>query len=726
MTKKTFLTMAGGCALGLLTACAGSGPAEERPYPPAPRGDRVDTYHGIEVADPYRWLEEDSAETAGWIESQGKLLRAFVEPVAQLGELEARLSEIRRYDSVGLPVRRGGRYFYVQTEAGALNGALFSRQGLEGEAHEILNFGEAIREPGHTLGGFSVSPDGEHVAWSALSQAGWGFLEIAGTAGGTTDGTTPGERISGVAGGGVQWTHDSLGFFYVRYGELESLHAGTADPRPQIYYHRLGTDPAGDELIYARDDRPSMLFTPRVSDDGRYLVVGLNDGDRNRNTVIYRPIGGGAGRKETFRTLIEPADAAYVFEGNDGSRFFFRTTLSAPRSRVVAVDPERPEREAWTEVIPERDAPLQSVSHIGGRLVVVSTVHARPVVETWTTDGRREAVLDLPAIGLVGGFADDPAGRLAFYRMNSLIDPGTIYRVDLDTGESHVHHRPDLAFDPEDFEIKQVFYESPGGPNGRDPARIPMFLAHRKDVPLTGDRPLVMYGYGHGGWVAFPWFQPHLLAWLEMGGTYALPGLRGGGEYGREWQEAGTRREKPTTIADFVAAAEWLIERGYTSPERLVANGGSASGVVPAAAAVQRPELFAAALIDFPFLDMLRYHHFTTLKGWTRGYGSADDRQDFEILRAYSPLHNLEEGRCYPATLTVVGEEDITTPPLHGYKFTAALQRAQGCENAALLKLVPGAGHYVYGLSPESAARTEAEILAFLLRSLDLDPVSLL
>ena len=693
-----------GCA-GTVPA-AQEGAAGELKYPTSRRSQQVDRYHGIEVEDPYRWLEEPSDERDAWIVAQQHLLQDFVSGVPRIEDLERRLVEIRRRDFVGIPTRRGEDLFFLRTEAGARHGSLYVSRGEGGEPRRIVDVGRRIVREGHTLGGFSVSRDGRHLVWANLSQGGWGWLEVVDTA----EGTPRGERISGVAGSTALWTHDHRGFFYIRYGDFEALEAGEAEPRPEIYYHRLGTDPSRDELVYARHDRPSMLFTPRLSDDGRYLVVRLNDGSRTANEIVYKDLS----QDGPFLPLVAPGDAAYFFEGNNGSRFFFRTTLDAPRGRVVAVDLTKPDRGSWSEIIAERDAPLRSVSHIGSRLVVVSTVHARPVVEVWTYDGRKESTLDLPAIGLVSGFADDPTGSVAFYRMNSLLDPGTVFRVDLKTGKSVIHHRPKLAFDPDDYELKQVFYQSADG------TRVPMFLAHRKEIPLAGDRPLFMYGFGHSGWVAFPWFQPHLLAWLDLGGTYALPGLRGGGEYGREWQEAGTLLNKPTTIADYVAAAEWLIEKGYTSPGKLVANGGSGSGVVPAAAAVQRPDLFAAALIDFPFLDMLRYHHFTAVKGWTRGYGSSDDAEEFKVLLSYSPLHNLEPGRCYPAMLTVVGEEDTATLPLHGYKFTAALQRAQGCENAALLKLIPGAGHYVYGTTAEAAARTEAEMLAFLIRSLGL------
>ena len=678
-------------------------------YPPAHRGDQVDIYHGVEVADPYRWLEEETAPaTRKWIEAQDRLLEGYVSAVPDLDGIEARLARIRKFDRYSTPTRRGERYFYTRTDAGATHGVLFVQDGLDGKPRPVIDFAEVIAEPTHSMGGTSTSWDGRHVVWSSQDPSRWGWLDVARV----QDGKLLGERIMGIAGNSAIWTHDSRGFFYTTYGDYEELLAGTAEPRPQLFYHRLGSDTAQDELVYAREDRPNMLFSPKLSDDGRYLVVGLNDGTSTKNQVIYKDLKKSG---SDWISLISEADAGFYFEANAGQRFFFRTTLDAPQGRLIAIDLERPQRQHWEDVIPRRESNLNAISHIGGRLVAQISEHARPRVEVRSYDGKLERTLELPDIGLISGFSDDPESPIAFFRLNNLYDPGTIYRVDLRKGRSEVQQSAGLSYDPGKYEIRQVFYESSDG------TRIPMFLAHRKDVPLKSNRPLYMYGFGHSGWVAFPWFQPMLVEWLDRGGIYALPGIRGGGEYGAEWQEAGTLLNKVNTIADYVAAAEWLIKQGYTSPTKLVANGGSASGVVPAAAVVRRPELFAAAVIDFPFLDMLRYHEFTTIKGWTRGYGSSADPEEFKVLMGYSPLHGLKKGECYPAFLTIVSEKDTSTVPMHGYKFTAALQWAQGCEQPGMLKFIPGAGHYSYGTTAEKAVETEAQVLAFLIRALGLE-----
>ncbi|ANM29720.1 hypothetical protein ABI59_09230 [Acidobacteria bacterium Mor1] len=674
-------------------------------YPATPTVDQIDTYHGVEIADPYRWLEDDQADqTKRWIEAQQVVLEDYVEEVPRFDQLENRVRRIREFGAYATPVRGGEHLFYTYREPGAQHPAV--HLDGPGGTRPLLPFEAVHDEPGHGSAGIAPSRDGKYLAWAGTDPRGWGFLDVVRVA----DGEVLQETIEGVAGNSAIWDRGSRGFFYQKYGTYAALMEGAA-PAPQIRYHRVGTDPAADPVVYERPDRPSMLFNPRLSSDLRYLIVHLNDGSRTHNQVVYLDLDADGAE---FTTLIEEADASYRFEANQGTRFLFRSTLDAPRSRVIAVDLNRPEREHWETVVPQQESAITAVSHIGGRLVLQTTAHARPVVEVWSLDGRREKSLDLPSIGLLSGFADRPDSDEAFYRLNSLVDPGTIYRVDLDTGDSEVYRRMELAHDPDDYEIRQVFYESGDG------TRVPMFLAHRKDVPLRGENPLYMYGYGHGGWVAFPWFQPFLVEWMDLGGTYALPGLRGGGEYGLEWQEAGTRLNKPNTLDDFIAAAEWLVDNGYTRADRLVANGGSASGVVPAAAVIRRPDLFGAAVIDFPFLDMLRYHHFTTVKGWTRGYGSADDPEEFAVLHGYSPLHRIEPETCYPAVLTIVGEKDTATVPMHGYKFTAALQAASEC-GPSLLKFVPGGGHYSYGTTPAESAHTEAEILAFLVRTLGME-----
>jgi prolyl oligopeptidase len=695
-------------ALPRCSAPAAGTPGDPPAYPAAARVEQVDTYHGVEVRDPYRWLEnEDAPQTRAWVEAQRDLLDGYVGDGELVADLERRIARFRDFDGYGTPLVRGKLVFTTKTPVGHKHPTLYAQRGPDGEPRALMRVAEAIDDDTHGFGGYVPGRDGRHVAWASLAPTGWGFMRVLRV----EDGRQLEERLQGVAGNSAVWTHDGRGFFYLAYGDYEALQAG-ATAVPRLYYHRLGRPQSEDELLFSTEDGSSAWLSAKLGDEGRYLVLTLFEGDRSANRVVYRDL---ASEDPAWVTLIGDADARYTFEGNVGRRFFFQTTLDAPRGRLVIVDLDDPRRDRWRELIPEREATMTAVSHIGGKLVVRSTRDARPVVEVFGTDGRRVSSIDLPTIGLLSGFNDDPGSSTAFYRLNSLHDPGTIYRVDVESGESEVFRRPDLGYDPDDFVIRQVFYRS------KDGTRVPMFVVHRKGIELDGKSPLFMYGYGHGGWVAFPWFQPHLVAWLDLGGIYALPGLRGGGEYGAEWTEAGTRLNKQNTIDDFIAAAEYLVAEGYTSAERLVANGGSASGVLAAAAIVQRPGLFGAAVVEFPFIDMLRYHEFQVIKGWTRGYGSSADPREFEVLRSYSPLHNLKSGACYPAVLTVVAGEDTSTVPMHGYKFTAALQEAQGCGRPAMMKLIPGVGHYSYGSDRQEQIENQAQILAFMARALDLD-----
>ncbi len=681
--------------------------------PAARRDSHVDRYHGTAVPDPYRWMENRAdAGLATWLDAQEALLQRHVGPSPVLARAETRIARIRSFDSLGLPVRGGDHYFFTDTKAGASHPVLSRRNGIDGKDFRLLDFADAVASPAHRVGGIIPSPNGSHVAWAHLSPAGFGWLEFVRA----DNGDRLAERLDGISGASAVWDRRGKGLFYLSYGKSEALEEGTTQPEVQLRYHLLGDSPADDTLLFAQPETPNLLLGLKLSDDGRYLVLSRYEGTRTRNKVSYLDLEYGIEANPNWVELISQSDAVFTFEANVGRRFLFQTTLDAPRGRVIAIDLDRPDRSHWQTLIPQRADTLATVSHIGGRLVVTSTLDARPNVEIFRLDGARETAVALPQLGLISGLNDDPRSKVALYQLNSLTDPGTVYRLDLEDGTSTVTRRPTLAFDPDDFVLSQRFYTSADG------TRVPIFLAHHRNLDRNQRHPVFMYGYGHGGWTAFPWFQPHLLAWLEMGGIYALPGVRGGGEYGASWQEAGTRRAKQNTIDDFIAAAEWLVAEGYTTARTLVANGGSASGVLAAAALVQRPELFGAALIEYPFLDMFRYHHFTAVKGWTGGYGTVKDAEDFAVLARYSPLHNLERDVCYPPTLTIVAGEDTLTAPMHGYKLTATLQHNAACPQPYLLKHLPAVGHYSYGTDPIAQTRNQAEILAFLIEAIGWRP----
>lgn len=703
---------AAACGPGTATATepSAAAPAEQArsaapAYPAARRGAHTDDYHGTEITDPYRWLEDiRSAETRSFVDAQDALLRDYLGDDASLARLEARLLAIQHFTALGVPIQAGTRRVFTRTPPDRVQPEVWLAEPGKAD-RRVLSWSDHFPEAAQ-LTALSVGPKGRHLALLVVpADSNWGTLHVLDI---DRNRLLP-DRIGGLRGG-VQWSPDGRGFYYIGYGALEALRGGEA-PRTDIRFHALGAAVERDASVLRPATGDDGLYSIRLTHDGRFLVITRFDGARAREEILLHDT---ARPHASPLPLIRGVDATFSFEGSDGDRFLFMTDLDAPRYRVIAVDRRRPEAEHWRSLIPESEHAITAVSEVGDALVVQYSAHARPKVSVFGLDGAHRYDVALPKIGWLGGLGDDRRSDHAFYSLTTMADPGSVYRLDLASGESTLVSRPMLAFDADDFPIRQVFYTS------HDGTRVPMFIAHRKDLQPSKKTPLFLYGYGHGGWSAWPWFQPRIVAWMELGGVYALPGLRGGGEYGAAWQAAGTAENKENTIADFFAAADWLVAHDLTSYPRLVLNGGSASGVLAGVALARRPEKIGAAMIDFPFLDMLRYHHFTVFPSWTRGYGSSADPAMFPLLRAYSPYHNLEQGTCYPPTLIQVGEVDETTPPLHGYKFVAALQHAQGCAAPVMLKTARGAKHNA-GTTRSQRAETWAQELVFLARAVGLE-----
>ncbi len=693
-------------------------------YPRAHRAAQVDVYHGVEVADPYRWLEDlEAAETQAFMTAQEALLESYLDR-ERVAALERRIEALGNTGAnVSAPIFAAGRYFYTVREPDARHAVVVSRRGLDGEGATVLD-PEAWLTESQRFGGFSVGPQGRHLAFRiAETGSRWGELRILDLA----SGKLLEERLDGVASATAVWKGGGSGFFYVDFGRSEDLNRGASKPRAEVRFHRLGTDSAEDPVVFAGAETPSALLSLASSGDRRYLAVALYEGAADANRLFYADLASDSLR---FVELSGDGAHAHQFLGSRGGRFFLYTNHGAPNGRIVAVDPGRPGAERWTEVVAESDQVLAGGSSVGGnamsligdRLVLLYRRANLALLRVHRTDGRLEREILLAAgwigSGLVG---DDAVPGEVWFSFNGFVEPSTVYRLDLETGDQRPLVRRELPIAREDYLLEHVFYPSPDG------TRVPLFVARKSGVRRDGKSPVFMYGYGFGGWVAVPWYQPHILAWLEMGGTFAMPGIRGGGEYGDAWRDAGLRLNRQNAIDDYIAAADWLVAERYTSAGKVVANGWSASGSLAAAAVEQRPELFGAALIGIPSLDMLRYHHFTALPGWTRGYGSADDPQEFRVLHGYSPYHQAleaDEDRCTPPTLVTVGEKDQTTPPLHGYKFIAALQhqrrKVEQCGAPALLKVVRGAGH-AFGATPAQSRRTYAQELGFLAQVLGME-----
>lgn len=684
--------------------------------PRAERGDHVDVYHGVPVPDPYRWLEDmGSQETQQWVRAQDEYARRFAAGYSRRDEFRRRIERIASVRRFGTPVKRGGRYFFSRFSASGPGTSYYVQYELDGEPRTLLD-DEALASEGIRVARPLPSRDGRTLLYGTAEGASrWITVRLKRV----DSGQELADTLTGIhsSNSSITWDLGGQGFFYEIFDlpdEGERLHARLRNER--IFYHRLGTPQSDDVRVYRPEEDTDRTLTHLVSEDGRFLVITERDPGDSGNRVLYRDLS----RPESeVVELIPSATASFTFIGNDGETFWFQTDHGAPRGRVIAVDLEKPQPAEWVELIPETDETIDTwvgVSAIGRCLVVGFLRDARLMIRVFQRDGSFEYELELPYYGSIwSGFSGSQDDHEAFYSLSGLVDPGTIYRLDVRTGESTLFARPDLSYDPKDFVTRQVFFQSADG------TRVPMYLVHRKALDRAGPAPVFMYGYGSGGWAAAPWFQAHMVLWLQMGGIWALPNIRGGGEYGEDWHQAGARENKQTSIDDYIAATEWLIENGYTTRELFVANASSAGGPIAGAAIAQRPELYRAAVIDFPVLDMLRYDQFTGAGRWGLSeYGSVADRVEFEALLGYSPYHSLQPDTCYPATLVSPGEKDESTPPLHAYKFVAALQHAQKCDNPILLRVSWGAGHS-YGANLERAMDNWADQLSFLTRVLGLN-----
>ncbi len=484
---------------------------------------------------------------------------------------------------------------------------------------------------------------------------------------------------------GTSWTKDNRGFFYSRYDEPnEATKLEDINYFQKLYYHRLGTPQSEDSLIYHRPDEKEWGFDGKVTEDGRYLIIGVWRGTERKKLLFYRDLEDEGGE---VKELIGEFEASYSFVSNDGSLFWLATDLDAPKSRLIAIDINKPEKEHWQEIIPEAEETLEGVSLIGHRFVLSYLKDARSVIKICNLDGSFLREVALPGIGSVAGFAGKREDKETFYSFTSFSNPTTIYRYDLERVESEIFRQPQLDFNPNDYETKQVFYAS------KDGTKVPMFITAKKGIELNGNNPTYLYGYGGFNISLTPSFSIANLVWMEMGGIYAMANLRGGGEYGEEWHQSGMKLQKQNVFDDFIAAGEWLIENNYTSAAKLAIGGGSNGGLLVGACMTQRPDLFAAALPAVGVMDMLRFHQFTIGWAWCSEYGTPENEEEFKVLLSYSPLHNLTVGTAYPATLITTAERDDRVVPAHSFKFAAALQAAHEGEKPVLIRIETKAGH---------------------------------
>jgi prolyl oligopeptidase len=687
----------------------GDGPAPGR-YPEAPRSETTDDYHGTKVADPFRPLEDpDAPATRAWIEAENKITSAFLDAIPARDGIKARLTELWNFERFGVPFHEGERYFYTRNSGLQNQAVLYTIPTLDGEPAALLDPNTLSADGTVALSGLAPSHDGKLLAYG-LASAGsdwqeWRVRDVA-------SGRDRDDRLRWIKFSGASWTADNQGFYYSRFPEPkpgEDLKG--ANYHQKLYYHRLGTPQSDDALVYERPDQKEWQFHAQVTDDGHYLIVSVAKGTAHKYRVLYKPLD----RPDApMVELIDNFDNEYSFLDNDGPVFWFKTDHNAPRGRVIAIDTRRPEPAGWRELIPEAPETLNDVSVVGGRFLASYLKDARTQVKVFALDGRFEREVALPGLGTATGFGGKRSDRETFYAFTSFSSPATVYRYDVASGQSTVFRKPKLAFDPDDYETTQVFYPS------KDGTRIPMFLSRKKGLPLGQPRPTLLYGYGGFNISLTPAFSVSNLVWMELGGLYAQPNLRGGGEYGEAWHQAGTKHKKQNVFDDFIAAAEWLTANKQTTREQLAISGGSNGGLLVGACVTQRPELFGAALPAVGVMDMLRFHKFTIGWAWVDDYGSSDDPAEFKTLLAYSPLHNLKPGACYPPTLVTTADHDDRVVPAHSFKFAAALQAAQGCDKPVLIRIETRAGHGA-GKPTSKIIEEAADRWAFLVKVLGMN-----
>jgi prolyl oligopeptidase len=701
MTRWPPAALASALALTALAADLG--------YPPAKRVDVVDEYHGVQVRDPYRWLEDlDSAETRAWIEAQNRLTTSFFDGIPARVRIRERLTRLWNYERYGLPVARGGRYFYTRNDGLQNQNVLLVAERLDAEPHVLLDPNLLSKDGTVALTSWSPSEDGKRLAYG-LAEAGsdwqtWRVRDVA-------TGTDLADEVRWVKFSNASWARDGSGFYYSRFEEPKPGVALKAlSQNHKVYFHRIGTPQEADALVYHRPERPAWYLGADVSEDGRYLVIAASEGT-DKNGLFYKDL---ADPSAGVVELLGAFDAHYGYVGNDGPLFWVWTDRGAPRGRLVAIDLHRPAPAEWATLIPEAEEPLDAASVVGDRFIASYLKDARSLVRVFDTKGTALGSVELPAIGTATGFEGKRSDPETFYTFGSYLEPPVVVRYDSQSGRSSVFRRPKVDFDPAAYETKQAFYAS------KDGVRVPIFVSHRRRIALDGSHPTLLYGYGGFSISQTPSFSPANLAWMELGGVYAVANLRGGSEYGEEWHRAGVKLRKQTVFDDFVAAAEWLIASGYTRRERLAIYGRSNGGLLVGAVLTQRPDLVGAALPAVGVLDMLRFPEFTAGRGWVPEYGSPADPQEFRSLYAYSPYHNLKPGTCYPPTLVTTADHDDRVFPAHSFKFAAQLQAVPACDRPSLIRIETRAGH---GAGKPTSKRIEeaADQWAFLLHALGVE-----
>lgn len=687
-------------------------------YPTTKKVDQTDEYHGTKVADPYRWLEDDartSSDVANWVEAQNKVTFAYLEGIPQREAIKKRLTDLWNYERYSAPVKFGGKYFYSKNDGLQNQSVLYVMDSLTAEPRMLLDPNTLAKDGTVALAGASYSEDGKYLAYGlAASGSDWNEWKVRDVA----TGKDLDDHLKWVKFSGASWMKDGSGFFYSRFDAPKDGEAfQQANINQQVYFHKVGTPQSDDKLVYKRPDHPKWTFGSFVTEDGEWLITSVSEAGV-KNLLFYAPImQDGTYPKPT--ELISEFEADYSFIGNDGPVFYIRTDSGSPKGRVIAIDTRKPAKAEWKVIVPEAAETLQGVDFVGNMLIASYLKDATTRVRMFEPSGKHVRDVEFPGLGAVGGFGGHRTDTETFYGFTSFTAPPVIHHYDMASGKSTVFKTSKVKFDPAQYETKQVFF------NSKDGTKIPMFITSKKGIKLDGQNPTLLYAYGGFNISMTPSFSVANLAWMEMGGVYALPNLRGGGEYGEDWHKAGTKTQKQNVFDDFIAAAEWLIANKYTSTPKLAIFGGSNGGLLVGACMTQRPDLFGACIPAVGVMDMLRFHQFTAGRFWTEDYGRSDDTEhpeQFKALYAYSPYHVLmNKGKVkYPPTLITTADTDDRVVPGHSFKFAAAIQEMQAGDAPVVIRIETKAGHGA-GKPTSKIIEEAADRVAFLVKNLGVE-----
>ena len=714
MKKATFLSIMvlAASTAWLAEALSTKAAAQSLQYPITRTVDHLDTYHGVRIADPYRWLEDDtSAETGAWVEAQNKVTFAYLEKIPYRAQLTKRLNALYNYAKFSSPSRKGEYYFFSKNDGLQNQSVLYIQKGLNGTPEVLIDPNTWSEDGTFRLMGYAASKDGKLLTYG-VSRSGSDWQEYR-----VLDLTTRKlleDKIEWVKVSNIAWRGN--GFYYSRYPTpAKGKELSSINEDHMVYYHRIGTPQSADELVFRDEKNPQRFHTLTTTEDERFAVLDVSDrGTGKQGNAVFVQDHSKSGSK--FTPLI-PAigdDTYNVLESVRGELLVF-TDNNAPNGRVVRIDPAKPEPANWKVILPEKPDTIDSIAVAGGKVIATYMKDVASKAYVHNLEGAFENEVELPGLGSVSGFGGNMDDSSLFYTFTSFTYPTSIFRYEVAARKSSLFRAPTIpGLDTNLFETRQVFFTS------KDGAKVPMFLVHKKGLSLDGNNPTLMYGYGGFNIATTPGFNSLRIALLEQGFVYASVNMRGGSEYGEAWHDAGTKLKKQNVFDDFIAGAEWLIANKYTNPSKLAAQGGSNGGLLVGAVINQRPDLFRVAIPQVGVMDMLRFHKFTIGWNWIADYGSSDNAEEFTALRAYSPLHNIKPGGTYPATLVTTADHDDRVVPAHSFKYAATLQKLASPENPVLIRIDTKSGHGASNVTKQIEAT--ADIYAFIMHNLGVTP----